>query len=253
MKNCAFSRFLILLITQSPIGALRADQVVTLTSDPWPPYVLGVTGGEATGGIGVELMQRIFDRIDGVDVKFPLVPWKRALQAVEKGTMDGIGILLKTPERERYMEYTDVLFTSHDLVWYTTRRFPHGFSWNRFEDLKPHMVGVVRGHSYGEEIDKLIKSGDITVSDVSSADQLFIQLARGRFDLAFANDAVGHALAKEYVKVSKIVAAEKAASKDVHHIGFSKKSSAREFIPRINEVIKELKGEGVIERIIRND
>lgn len=252
MRNLALSLALILTASLSSAES-ETKQVVTFTSDPWPPYVLGELGKEATGGIGVELMRRIFARIEGVDVSFPLVPWKRALRAVEQGAMDGIAVLLKTPEREQYMEYTDVLLTSPDLVWYSASRFPDGFGWERFEDFAPYNLAVIRGHSYGEEIDKVIEAGFLTITEVTSSEQMFTMLARGRVDLALANATVGFASVKELAQGSEIIAAKKPAGEHVYYVAFSKESPARRLIPAINQIISDLRREGVIDKIIRDE
>ena len=254
MKHVTRRALLLLLTGLSLPGFADTPRTVTLTGDPWPPYVLGEVGGEATGGTGLELTRQIFDRIDNVDVRFPLVPWERALQEVRRGVKDGIFILLKTPEREQYMDYTDELFISQELIWYATERFPNGFEWQTFADLSPYVIGVVRGHSYGDAPDQALQSGAIKATSVTSADQLFTMLAHGRIDLAFANATVGRTLAKQYVlpdATNTIVDAKNALSTHVYYIAFSKKSSARHLIPAINKAISALKDEGTIEKIIR--
>ena len=254
MRQCIA---IIVLLLATGAGADQAGpvpQIVTLTSDPWPPYVLGELGQDATGGSGVKLMRAIFARLDGVGVRFPLVPWQRALQEVKQGRMDGIGILLKTPERERYMAYTDELFVSHDRVWYVQDRFPGGLNWRRLSDLTPYHIGVVRGHSYGSQVDKKLADGTLRVTEVTSAERLFVMLARGRVDLVFANESVGRALAHRHASSDDaIAAARKALSVDVYHIAFSKRSPAQRLIPAINRIIAELREEQLIDKIINGD
>lgn len=254
MRQCIA---IIVLLSAAGAGADQVGptpQMVTLTSDPWPPYVLGELGQDATGGSGVELMRTIFARLDGVEVRFPLVPWQRALQEVKQGRMDGIGILLKTPERERYMAYTDELFVSHDRVWYVQDRFPAGLNWRRLNDLRPYHIGVVRGHSYGSHVDTKLADGTLPVTKVTSAERLFVMLARGRVDLAFANESVGHTLARRHAPPGgAVAAARKALSVDVYHIAFSKRSPARRLIPAINRIIAELREEKLIDKIINGD
>ena len=77
-------------------------------------------------------MRRIFDHLPETDVSFPLIPWNRALREVEIGTKDGIVVLLKTQDRERYLEYTEPLFSAASLVWYSRDKFPAGFEWVRW-------------------------------------------------------------------------------------------------------------------------
>lgn len=232
------------------LSPLHAESVVTLTGDPWPPYVIGELGGEATGGSCIELVQKLFARLDDVGVSFPLIPWERALREVREGSKDGIVLLLKTPEREEYMEYTDPLFTSYNLVWYSKRRFPAGFEWKRLEDFSPYSLGIVRGYSYGDEVDQALQKGELKATEVNTVDQLFTMLAGDRIDLALANDGVGFALARQHSK-AEVVAANMATGEDVLYVAFSRRSEARRLIPQINEILAELRDQGVVERTIR--
>ena len=239
-----------LLINQSVVFLSYAGQVVKLTSDPWPPYILGELGSEANGGSGVELLKAIFARVDGVDVSLPLVPWKRALKEVKDGTMDGIQLLRKTSEREQFMDYSSGLFVSRELVWYSGKRFPNNFSWASLTDLNKYTIGVVNGYSYSTELDKAVANKELTVVKANSNEQIFTMLVAGRIDLAIANESVGYALVKQYADISKILPAEKAIAAEMHYLTLSKKSPVRHVMPKINQAIEALKKEGVIDQIM---
>ena len=235
-----------LLATQS-----RAQEVLTLTGDPWPPYVIGTEGSpDADGGLGVDLIRNLFGRIDGVSVRFPLMPWKRALKEVELGRYDGICLLLRTAKRENYMTFSEPLLASRSLIWFRRERFPDGFKWDRFPDLLSYHVGAIRGYSYGPQMDEAIANGKVKVTQVSSLRQLFQMLARGRVDLVFANDAVGLAMAKRFSGEAEIVAAHKPTGEDVYHIGFSRKSGAARWLPDVNAAIAQMHDDGTIERTV---
>lgn len=245
-RKVGLTALLALLLTAL---SCHADQTVTLTGDPWPPYVEGELGQEARSGIVVELVQRVFSRLEGVEASFPLIPWNRALKEVEEGTKDGIVALLKSAERERYMVYTDPLFESRNLVWYSSTRFPRGFNWDRIDDLAAYRVGITKGYTYGEDIDQAIETGLLPVVRVPTVDRLFAMLARDRVDMALANDNVGYALAGQYASGNELVAADKATGKDVHYMAFSKKSPAQDLVPRVNRILSELRAEGVFEEL----
>ena len=102
MKLCKFYSMVIVISLIYGNQAL-ADQVVTFVGDPWPPYVEGVLGEDASTGVAVEVINEIFSRIENVHARFPLIPWNRALSEVEAGSRDGIAMLLKTPKREQFM------------------------------------------------------------------------------------------------------------------------------------------------------
>jgi len=232
------------------IAPAPAQQVLTLAGDPWPPYVTGSLGEEASGGIGVALIREVFRRIDGVEVRFPLQPWKRALRDVETGERDGIALLLKTPEREAYMAFSEPLVSSRSLVWYREDRFPDGYEWRSYEDLLQRHIGLIRGYSYGTRMDRAIADGSVKVTKVASIRQLFLMLARDRVELALANDWVGFTIAESLTEQARIVAAETPTGEDVYHIGFSRRSGASRWLSRVDEVIREMRAEGVIERMV---
>lgn len=227
-----------------------ADRIVTLTGDPWPPYVVGQVGNDATSGIGLELIQEVFERVDGASVRFPLLPWKRALIAAQEGTMDGIGILLKTMEREQYLLFTDPLFSSYDLAWYSARKFPTGIAWNTIDDLVSYTIGVVAGFSYSKEIDLAIRNKTLSVVNSPNARQLFSMLVGGRIDIAFANKSVGCSLAQQYIDDDRILSMEKEVTVSTYYLGISRKSSAIEFVPKMNSAISEMRNEGVIDQTL---
>jgi len=235
------------LLAMAATGAAARD--ITLTGDPWPPYVNGEVGAEAVDGIAVVLARRIFERIDGVTPHFPLIPWERALREVEAGTMDGIVLLARTPERERYLVYTDPLITARSLVWYDARRFPEGFEWRSVGDLYAHVIGAVRGYDYGPEIARGTAAGMLKLVPVDSVGQLFAMLARGRVDLALASDSVGYALARTLEREASIRAAKTATATDVYYMGFSRRSDAATLVGRVNDAIARLRREGVIGRL----
>jgi len=73
-------------------------------------------------------------------------------------------------------------------------------------------------------------------------------LLSGRIDLHPNSAAVGYSIIKEYGWQNKIIAAEKALYSSTLHLAFSKKSEAKKLIPRINNIISELKAEGEIDK-----
>ncbi len=241
-----------LILTLSFAQIIEAAQTVRLVGDPWPPYVDGKLGEDASSGVVVEILARVFERIETVDVRFPLIPWKRALREVEDGYSDGIPVLLKTAEREAYMLFSEPLMTGENLIWYSHASKRRGFDWNHIEDLKPYRVGVTQGYSNGDLIDRGIETGELNVLTAPSVQQLFAMLANDRIDLALANDVVGYSFARRYPE-AQIRPARKAVLSEVFYIGLSKKSAASQLIPQINAAIKALRDEGVIDRILRGE
>ena len=229
-----------------------AQQVVTLVGDPWPPYVDGKLGEDATTGVAVQIVRKIFSLIEGAEVRFPLIPWNRALREVEAGKSDGIVILLKNAERERYMVFSEPLLVGENLVWSVTGNTSPAFEWRDLDDLKGLKLGVTQGYSNGEQLDRSIKNGEVTAMSAPTVEQLFAMLVYGRVDVALANNAVGYSFARKY-PVAGIKPAALPISTEVFYIGISKKSAAAKLIPEINHAIRSLHADGYIEKIIRGE
>lgn len=248
MKKSYYSRYIICLTFFLNATALHAQQTVTLTSDPWPPFILGEVGAEANGGTGVEVIRMIFSKIDDTNVSLPLLPWKRALNEVKIGKKDGIQLLRKTDERAEYMIFTESVFISRELLWYSEDKFPQGFSWNAISDLKNYTLGVVNGYSYSEEFDIAIENKELVAIKANDPEQIFTMLSGGRIDFAIANESVGLSLSKKYK--NKIKSSSNPIAAEPHYIGISKKSDAKDLIEKINSAINSLKNEGIIDKIM---
>jgi len=243
---------LLLAICFALYPAFAEERIVTFVGDPWPPYVEGELGEDAVSGIAVKIVFEIFSRIDNSRARFPLIPRQRALQEVEQGYHDGIGMLLKTPEREAYMAYSIPFIIGSSLVWSVSDREDKAFEWDQIEDFFGKRVGIIQGYSYGDRLERAFASKSITAVVAPTVEHMFAMLANGRLDLALANDVVGAALAKDFPDVG-IVAAKKPTESDIYYLAISKKSSAVVLIPEINQLILALQAEGFIDRVIRGE
>lgn len=229
-----------------------AEQTIKLVGDPWPPYVNGELGKDATSGVAVEIAKKIFSQIDGVEVRFPLIPWKRALREVEEGQSDGIGLLLKTAERERYMIYTVPLVIGEGLIWSATGGISNPFEWTSIKDLYGRSIGIIQAYSYGDELDHGIETGDLTVITAPTVGHLFAMLANGRIELALANDAVGYSQVHKFPNAG-IMPAKLPIVSETFYMGISRKSPAVELVPAINRAIESLRAAGTIDLIVRGE
>ena len=246
-------RSTVLIITSALIvNSAWAERVVTMASDPWPPFVEGNLGESAHSGIATVIHQEIFSRIEDVEVSIPLIPWKRVLREVEQGSYDGIPMLLKTPEREAYLAYSEPFMVGRNLLWSVADAQGQAFEWDSIDDLRGKRIGIVMDYSYGEQFDTLFREGTLDSVQARNADNLFKLLANGRVELVLASEAVGFLYAGQ-IKDARILPAAKPTDTDIYHIGISRKSWAVELLPEINRVIAELSAEGFIDRVLRGE
>ncbi len=228
-----------------------AQQIVTLAEDPQPPYV-NVTDGKITGGIAVQIVQKIFDKLPEVDVNFELMPWKRALVEAKYGRTDGIIFVSKNQEREEYLAYSDAIFEGRAVFFYRKPPMSKRFNWHTLSDLAPYTIVAIRGQGILKILQTRAKDANLALNIhvVNNEETAMSMLQLGRVDLALFNEIVGKTMVNNNDDYFYIVAADKVFAARTYHMALSKKSKARELMPRINDIILELKSNGEIDQIL---
>lgn len=230
-----------------------AQMTVTLVSDPFPPYVTGVADGTSpTGGVSVEILKKIFERIENVTLEMKLYPWKRAMAYAMKGQVDGIWMIIKNKERMQVLDYTDPLLELRAYLWYLNSRYPDGVTWETLSDLVPYRIGAVRGYEFAGSLYKAQKQGiPLNIETVTNEEQNFSKLLNGRVDIIPAHESVAYEQIKRHGWEGKLGYTAKLFDNTVVYIGISKKSPAKDLIPQINQIINELNADGTIEKILQ--
>lgn len=228
---------------------LRAEgPVMKVSSDPWEPWVLGVEGEAASGGIAVDLAQELFRRI-GLKSETMIYPYERCMQQMRSGDRDVLLMVKKTPEREQFMLFSDVAATDPQLIYYATDRM-NGFSWNAWEDLKPYTVGGVQGFNYGDFGDAAKAHAiqtEMTVSDTQNIKKLL----SGRIDLVLLNRSTANYYMRQNPEQrGKLRAAPKVISDAEFHFGLSKKGQAAPYFGQINAALRDMKADGALDKIL---
>lgn len=226
------------------------DPVLRLATDPWPPYSIGREGEALESGyafdIGTEVSKRIHCKF-----KADLLPWKRVLACMEKGTYDITFPIQNKPERKSFMVFTNVIVEDRVFIWHLKARKDQLPGWQTIDDLKPYTLGIVSGYTYQDKMDQAIENGFIKTEKVNLAEYNFKKLLGKRFDAFLESESVVMSFFQKYPEYSKqITHAPQIVSKDLFRIGISKNSPFADLLPEINRVIEEMKGDGTIDRIM---
>lgn len=232
-------------------GADAGDTYVYIAGDPWPPYFVSSDGMYIDGGAAYAVTKEIFQRVEGLQPVFPVVPWKRALQAMKTGSKDAIPFLFKTRDRERTMLFSIPVAQSQTLFFFSRQRFPEGFSWSSESDLKGLRLGIVAGFSYGAFLDGLIADNKTArFVEVNSSALGFKMLAKGRIDLMPESVPVGKEIIREQGWLDQAGWASHVVNSDVHYLAISKKSPARRYLKQINDAILDATHDGTIDQLL---
>lgn len=253
MREKIFIKIVLILVTLlSASSAASAQTSVTLVTDPWPPYVIGNDGESPTGGVSVEIVRKIFERLEDVKLEMKLYPWKRALNNAVEGEADGIWMVMKNEERMKVLEFTEPLLESRAFYWYLRSRYPDGIKSEKVADLLPYRIGVVRGYEIAKPLYEAQKQGiQLKIDDVTSEKQNFLKLVNNRVDIIPSHETVAYEQIKQNGWKDILAHTEKPIETTVFYIGFSKKSPAKSLIPKINKILGQLKTDGTVDRILQ--
>lgn len=232
------------------LGSAWAQKLgnVKLGAFLYPPFYSEDHG--KVRGIAVDWGEELFRRMDmGTDTK--MYPIKRTLRYMESGELDALMILIKTSERQKYMNYTDPVTRVRGLIWSSADRKGGPVNFERLEDLKKYNTGVTLGYSYGHEFDQLLKK--MKKVETNQTDLInYRRLVNRKIEIFPGNEIVAKGLVKQYPELrGKLAHSDKSFMEWVLHMVVSKKSPLASRIPDINKVLAELKAEGFIEKTVR--
>ncbi len=234
-------------------AAAQEQSRLRITETPFPPYVEGETGGRARGGLAVEIALEAFRRL-GIEADIELHPWKRVLRMLETKESDGVLVLMKTEERQRFLIFTETYITGKDLIYYDMYDMHRGgkFSWDNYADLRPFTIGLVEEYSYDNDFLEAIDRWGLKIEYAGNPETNFRKLAAGRVDLVVEEMYVAHALINNFPGwKDRIAAAGKEIAEYPYYMAFSKKSGHDELAEQVNTVLEEMERDRTISEIIK--
>ena len=141
MLTCLVASWIFILGCGSLVcysSVVAADEI-KITIGDWSPFM-----GEKLPHYGIvpHLISEIFEK-GGVKVKYGFFPWKRSEQYVKLGKWHATAIWGKTEEREKYHDFSDVVYIGETVLFYHK---DHPVNWTgNLENLKGLRVGIKRG------------------------------------------------------------------------------------------------------------
>ncbi len=172
---------LFLFINQGVSG--YAATPLTLLTMEYPPYMYKENG--AVKGFVTELIHEAFRRMDQ-PITIQVVPWKRGLETVKTGGADGLFTVFKKPEREQFLDYSDVL-VQETVSLFVSQNSSITFNGD-LKQLSQYRFGVVRGFSYGKKFDSAVENNILSNIDNVTTPELNVKkLLIKRFDIMISD------------------------------------------------------------------
>ncbi|WP_264982327.1 substrate-binding periplasmic protein [Pseudodesulfovibrio portus] len=241
---------LILLIALIPIlfvstASGQETDKIRVAGFLYPPFYQTQSG--VPEGIAVDLANAIFSRLNR-ECSVAIFPLKRTLSMLKNGEADCTLILIKTPERQKFLHFTEPIITVRGLIWSAAHR--GAIQFQALDDLRQYKIGVTRGYSYGPEFDDFLQTMQIETANSDYSNML--KLLENRIDIFPGNELVVDSLIKRHPELQdKLLHSSKAFIEWELRIAVSRKSWVSSLLPEIEAVLADLKREGVVSDIVK--
>ncbi len=186
---------------------VEEDEVLTFNvkTSPWKPYMYEEEGEYK--GISFELLDLVMSRL-GVNYKFELIPWSRAMKMAEAGKVDALLSAAYSEDRESFISYTpeqrdyglNGIIPSAYLhiiegIFLVQTTLKDEFIFDSFDQilLDGTRIGVNQGYSYKTTIEN---SNFNKISHVTEQESLEA-LINGEIDMFLTHKEVGLAILNE--------------------------------------------------------
>lgn len=225
----------------------KPKPVVVSGHPEWKPIMY--RQGEKIVGAGPEIVSKIFKEM-GVEAEFKYEgPWDQVQTKAKDGAVDVLVAAYKTPEREKYMDYS-IAYTKDPVVLVVKKG--KQFTFDKWDTLVSKKGVVMTGDSYGQEFDKFIAE-KATATKVGTPDEAFAMLDNGAADyFVYAlYSAEGYIFDKKISDKVEIISPY-VATEDFY-LTISKKSPLAGRMSEVNALLKKYKDDGTVDAIIKKN
>jgi polar amino acid transport system substrate-binding protein len=239
MKHTYTITCLLTLLFFSVFIPLYAQETIVVVGNHAPPYRI-IEDGEFSG-IYFDTIKAIAERLK-LSIEFREEPFARALVSMERGDADIMLGPNRTPEREKFLIYTDATFPPAQKAFYV---HPDAPSITTYEDLSGKIIAVHRGKVYFDRFDH---DTALQKEDVNSYEQAIMKVVKGRNDVVIMPEQEGDYLLQqlgvELKKSSYIVPG------NVSYLTISKQSPIQHLQHAIEEAMAAIKADGAMQTIL---
>ena len=227
-----------------------AQELIIYGNHRKPPKVF-LDNGEAKG-ILPDILRYVEERTS-FKFRIELRPWKRAYRNAKAGSGGIVGLSMND-ERLKIFDYSDALF--QDEIVMVVRK-ENEFDYSDINNLRGKTIGARRGSSYGQNFEQG-KQGVFRVDEDDNAQQRLKKLLAGRIDVALigpGETAVDSAIEQDEklrTQKNQLAILSVPFARDPNYLGFAKTMNMRSVLDQVNEIIRNGRRSGDIERIIEH-
>jgi polar amino acid transport system substrate-binding protein len=197
-------------------------------------------------GLAIAVQKLIFNQL-GYSVEFiGDLPWKRQLAMLSRGHIDAIAAIQYNEERAQQFILTEPFYLSETQIY---KRVESPLVFTELKDLVPFSGVVPKGASFGTEFDEY-RAKYLDIFDVLRTTKIIDLLTRGRADYTILPKDLGNFMLKLNSAQEKVVITGPPLIRNPVQMAFSKNSQCLELLPKINGLIKKLRQDGTLKKIL---
>lgn len=239
--------FTLLLFSESCLAAEKI--MLTYCASDWAPFSHRDQTGKPKG-LYFDIINEIFIKGLGMEIRYLEVPWKRAQYKVETGKADFL-ITLKTKERLSYAAASSLPLLELFLHIFTYKDHPQLDGIQKItsgsEIKRLNLTPVTNiGNSWHE---KNIDNHGIMTHYVNTEENAFKVVANKRADLTIEPVHAGVHLIKKLGLQNSVVLTDAKFGPLNMHLLLSKKSPHHHLMPEIDRIIQKLASNGTLKKI----
>ncbi len=199
-------------------------------------------------GLLPDIAREVVEKGMGIKVSVHLHPWKRSQHLVRQGILDAH--ITNGPLRKEWAEHSSevVMVLKHVLyVKAGGSKFNELKKVQKIEDLKPFKLVDHRGSAWAQK--NLIEKG-INVHLVADFDTMYRMVAKGRVDAVAYEPLMARYQIKNLGLQDQLVELPLETDELPFHVVIRKTSPYVKMLPKINEVIRQMKQDGTLQIIL---
>lgn len=227
--------------------AQAACTQVRIGADPaYPP--LHWYDGHQMQGASVDIARRVLDELRiPYEVRY-LGPFTRIMKLAERGELDMVATLKKTPEREQFLLFPKTPALSNPVAVFQAR--DRAFSFQSRQDLIGHRGGITRGNRFGADVDDFAKAS-LDIEEADTPDSNFNKLKFGRIDYFLTGYFVGMAYLLKRGDEAGFVVPSTYLADTPNYLALTLKGACADKLDAIDAKLAQLKKSGVLDEIIK--
>lgn len=233
------------------LAQIKENKKITLATSPdYPPFefLISENGKSKIVGFDIELAKEIAKKI-GVELEIKQMDFDALIPALKSGQVDMVITGMSPNEtRKKSVDFSEIYFEGKNGILVKDSDIE---KFKEQKDLKNKKIGVQKGSTQETYVKDTLKLENYKA--LISIPDLVMDMKNNNIDAIILNDKVAKINEKKYDKI-KMISNIKLSNEEMDEkmAVAIKKGNNKEFLEKINEVIKELNETKKIDEMISN-